>query len=61
MRVFIGWDEREREACRVAAKTLREVTRGEIEPEFLQADKLAGQGLLTRISDHRGTDAGYRP
>jgi hypothetical protein len=39
---------------RVAAKTLREVTCGEIEPEFLRADKLMSHGLLTRNSDHRG-------
>lgn len=54
MRVFIGYDEREAEAAEVAAKTLRKVTRGEIEPEFLCAPKLAAQGLLTRVSDHRG-------
>ena len=54
MRVYIGYDEREEEAARVAAKTLREVTNGELEPEFLVAPKLADQGLLWRISDHRG-------
>lgn len=54
MKVYIGYDEREAEAVRVAAKTLREVTNGEIEPEFLRADKLAAHGLLTRVSDHRG-------
>lgn len=54
MRVFIGYDEREAEAAEVAAKTLRKATKGEIEPEFLCAPKLAAQGLLTRISDHRG-------
>lgn len=54
MRVFIGYDEREAEAAEVAAKTLRKVTKGEIEPEFLCAPKLSDQGLLTRISDHRG-------
>lgn len=54
MKVYIGYDEREAEAARVAAKTLREVTNGEIEPEFLRADKLAAHGLLTRVSDHRG-------
>lgn len=54
MRVFIGFDEREERAAEVAAKTLHKVTGGEITPEFLKADKLADQGLLTRISDHRG-------
>lgn len=54
MRVFIGHDEREHEAALVAAKTLREVTHGEIEPEFLKVDKLRAQGLLWRLSDHRG-------
>ena len=54
MRVFIGYDEREHEAARVAAKTLRQVTKGQIEPEFIRADKLAAQGLLWRVSDHRG-------
>ena len=54
MKVFIGYDEREHEAARVAAKTLREVTNGEITPEMLEAPKLAAQGLLYRVSDHRG-------
>lgn len=54
MRVFIGYDEREAEAAEVAAKTLREVSAGALEAEFLCAPKLAAQGLLTRISDHRG-------
>lgn len=54
MRVFIGYDEREHEAARVAAKTLRQVTRGQVEPEFIRSDKLAAQGLLWRVSDHRG-------
>jgi hypothetical protein len=54
MRVMIGYDDREHEAAAVAAKTLREVTHGEIEPEFLKVDKLRAQGLLWRLSDHRG-------
>jgi len=54
VRVFIGFDPAEAVAAEVAAKTLRKVTNGEIEPEFLCAPKLAAQGLLTRISDHRG-------
>lgn len=52
--VFIGYDEREAKATEVAAKTLRNVTNGQVEPQFLRADKLADHGLLTRISDHRG-------
>lgn len=54
MRIFIGFDEREPEAARVAAKSLREVTRGQLEPTFLRADRLRDHGLLTRVSDHRG-------
>lgn len=54
MKVYIGYDEREAEAARVAAKTLLEVTNGELEAEFLKAPKLADQGLLWRVSDHRG-------
>lgn len=54
MKVFIGYDEREHEAARVAAKTLREVTNGEVVPTMLCAAKLRDHGLLTRTSDHRG-------
>lgn len=54
MRVFIGYDEREAEAAEVAAKTLREVSAGALEAEFLCAPKLSDQGLLYRIGDHRG-------
>ncbi len=54
MKVYIGFDEREARAAEVCAKTLRKVTGGQIEPEFLCAPKLADQGLLWRVSDHRG-------
>lgn len=54
MRVLIGYDEREHEAAVVAAKTLKEVTNGELVPEFIKAAKLVDQGLLWRVSDHRG-------
>ena len=54
MRVIIGYDASESEAARVAAKTLAEVTHGEITPEFLYAPKLRAQGLLTRPEDMRG-------
>jgi hypothetical protein len=52
--VYIGYDESEHDAAMVAAKSLREVTNGEIEPEFLWVDKLAAQGLYWRPVDHRG-------
>jgi hypothetical protein len=54
VRVFIGHDTREEEAAAVAAKTLREVTNGEITPEFLFISKLVAQGLLARTIDQRG-------
>lgn len=54
LRVLIGFDEREAEAARVAAKSLREVTHGALEAEFLCLPKLVDQGLITRVSDYRG-------
>jgi len=54
VKVFIGFDEREHEAAAVAAKSLRRVTNGEIEPEFLCLPKLVDQGLITRTFDRRG-------
>ncbi len=54
LRVLIGYDEREHEAARVAAKSLREVTNGEIEAEFLCLPKLVDQGLIWRTFDRRG-------
>ncbi len=54
MRVMIGFDEREHEAAVVAAKSLRRVTNGEIEAEFLCLPKLVDQGLMTRPIDRRG-------
>jgi hypothetical protein len=57
MRVLIGYDEREYEAAQVAAKSLRRVTNGEIEPEFLCLPKLVDQGLITRVTDRRGEQA----
>ena len=53
MKVYIGYDEREHEAAQVCAKTLREVTFGEIEPEFLCLSRLYASGLLTRPRDTR--------
>lgn len=55
MRVFIGYDEREHEAAVVATKTLREVTNGQIEAEWLCTAKLTAHGLLWRTADHRGS------
>lgn len=54
MKIYIGYDEREHEAAMVAAKSLHKVTNGELKAEFLVADKLAAQGLLTRLVDERG-------
>lgn len=54
MKVFIGYDSNEHEAATVAAKSLRDVTRGQIEPEFLVLPKLVDQGLITRLGDERG-------
>ena len=53
MRIYLGFDPREEEACRVAAKTLAEVC-PRIEPEFLDEDKLRDQGVLMRPVDTRG-------
>lgn len=53
MKVYIGYDEREHRAVEVALKSLRRVA-PDLEPELLCAGKLADQGLLTRVSDHRG-------
>jgi hypothetical protein len=54
MKVYIGYDEREHEAARVAVESLRDVTHGQIEPELLCASKLTAHGLLWRLADHRG-------
>lgn len=54
IKVYIGYDEREAPAAQVAASSLRRVTNGRIEPEFLRADRLSAMGLLWRVSDHRG-------
>jgi hypothetical protein len=53
MKVYIGYDEREARAVEVAIKSLRRVA-PDLEPELLCAAKLTDQGLLTRVSDHRG-------
>lgn len=57
MKVYIGFDSHEAEAAMVAAKTLREVTCGELGAEFLCVPKLRDQGLLWRNVDARGGQA----
>lgn len=54
MRVYIGYDPAETEAAEVCAKSLRFVTQGQLEPEFLRLPKIAAQGLITRPFDYRG-------
>ena len=54
LKVYIGFDERTPRAAEVCAKSLRHVTGGQIEPEFLCSAKLRAQGLLTRVHDERG-------
>lgn len=55
MRVFIGYDEREEAAAIVSLSSLRESTRGaRMDAEYINAEKLSAQGLLSRVSDHRG-------
>ena len=58
MKVFIGFDSREAEAAFVCAESLRRVTNGEVEPEFLKIDKLRDHGLIRRTFDRRGAQ-GY--
>ena len=53
MKVYIGYDEREHKAAAVCMKTLLDVTRGEIDPEFLSLGVLRSRGLLTRTVDQR--------
>jgi lipopolysaccharide biosynthesis glycosyltransferase len=55
VKVYLGYEEREREACRVAEQTLR-ATSG-IEPQWLVADRLRESGLFTRAVDKRGGQA----
>lgn len=53
MRVFIGYDQREAEAYRVAVKSLKAVSpRADVTP--LDVDRLAAFGLLRRHVDRRG-------
>lgn len=52
MKVFIGYDERERLAYEVAVKTLADVS--DLKPTPLELDRLAACGLFRRPVDHRG-------
>lgn len=52
LRVFIGHDHRQPDACRVAESTLR-ATSG-IAPEWLGFERLRDVGLLCRPTDRRG-------
>lgn len=52
MRVYIGFDERESDAWRIAHRTLARTTG--IVGEKLDSARCAAHGLLTRTSDHRG-------
>jgi hypothetical protein len=52
--VYLGYDPAEHEAALVCAASLRRVTNGEIEPVFLNQDRLRAAGLYTRAEDWRG-------
>jgi len=54
MKVYIGYDEGESEAARVAQKSLLLATSGELQPEFLHLPKLRSHGLIWRTFDRRG-------
>ena len=51
MKVYIGYDPRERAAYTTAQATLRQTSR--IDPEALHAERLAAVGLLRRTVDQR--------
>lgn len=53
MKVYIGYDEREHKAAAACLKSLIDITRGEVEPEFLSLASLRSRGLLTRPVDQR--------
>lgn len=54
LQVYLGYDPAEHEAGLVCAASLRRVTNGEIEPVFLNQDRLRAAGLYTRNEDWRG-------
>ncbi|MBX3603201.1 MAG: hypothetical protein KF863_21480 [Rubrivivax sp.] len=53
MRVFIGYDAREAEAAKVAARSLHRVSGGQLAAELLDVETLRQRGVLTRIRDER--------
>lgn len=52
MKLFIGYDDREKLAYDVAVKTLGDVS--QLRPTPLHTERLAASGLLRRTVDHRG-------
>jgi hypothetical protein len=52
LEVWLGWDDREPEVCRVAAKSLRDVSG--MDPHWLRYERLRDAGLLWRMFDRRG-------
>lgn len=52
LQVYMGWDEREQEAYRVACRSLSHVS--DLIPVPLKLDRLADHGLLRRTMDRRG-------
>ncbi len=52
MKVFVGYDESEKEAYKVAVHSLRSASR--IEPEIISLQNLRDRGLWTRPVDSRG-------
>jgi len=55
MKVYIGYDEREPQAARVAYLSLSQVSKGQRPPvEFLHLPKLRDHGFMWRTFDRRG-------
>lgn len=51
--IYIGWDEREYDACRVAMTSIRRNLTTEIPVNFLRQDTLKGAGLYRRPTERR--------
>lgn len=54
MKVYIGYDPSEATAAHAAAKSLEQVTGGELRAEFLRLPKLRDHGFIWRTFDRRG-------
>lgn len=54
MRVFIGWDDRETQACLVANSSLQRAN-SRMRPEFLRLANLRARGLFERPIDRRSS------